>query len=199
MTDEIRPEDRLSPTRIRELLERATPGPWDGELPEDFTPTISEREANTELAAVLPDIVADWLRLNRAQTELRRLATIYDSIGFDKVIRILNGGFKMNKTLAEMAPDERAACVGLWADDGEKLVLIYAIKGDTAYVIHDVAQLKLGTRTLNIAPDPTLPRAWSPDGEAVGGRWEYIGRGRDKNNPYRPTLCRWTSHWEEME
>ena len=86
----------------------------------------------------------------------------------------------MAKTLADMTAEERANCVGMWAEmrsiwgiilgyEGKYVKLLCPtperVRSDRELVVHVHIDL---TRLL-----PDLPRAWTPDGEPVDGAWEY--------------------------
>ena len=76
----------LNETHIRELLEQATPGPWealfDNEAIETDTSTVLYNtdgavewgrniEHDVPLAALAPELAADWLRLRRELADFR--------------------------------------------------------------------------------------------------------------------------------
>ena len=89
-------------------------------------------------------------------------------------------------TLADMAPEQRAACVGMWCyifeqldeppvaegiiagyredDDGRTLVIIDHPHPDAG---------KWGHGLTEVVPRPDLPRAWNPDGTPRAWQWEH--------------------------
>lgn len=84
------------------------------------------------------------------------------------------------RTLADMTPQERARCRGMWCDfpdpDERTNLAIYV---DDSLKHHGFCELihegKLGTITLpeTLTPRPDLPRAWTPDGTPPAGEWEH--------------------------
>ena len=76
----------------------------------------------------------------------------------------------MTKTLADMTPEERAECVGMWAliegislaviaeaDETNTCVVTYPQwDGDSAVHLNEM-----------VTPRHDLPRAWTPDGEPI--------------------------------
>ena len=82
----------------------------------------------------------------------------------------------MTKTLADMTAEERADCVGMWADaPGEDLAIIAsASEPDVSWVFFPQSGGDSATLLdLFIAPRFDLPRAWTPDGEPVEMVKEY--------------------------
>ena len=104
----------LNENTIRELLERATPGPWNvatfnlyRATPIDYQDSV----ANRRLAARAPELAADWLRMREAlekqlnginlviamadmiqpQTEAQQTAITLGRDLCDDLTRILNG------------------------------------------------------------------------------------------------------------
>lgn len=83
----------------------------------------------------------------------------------------------MPKTLADMAPEQRANCIGMWCeypDTYDRLGIIYALDDeDDPWILRfDVRTEILGYDAKNIIPRFDLPRAWTPDGQPVPGEWE---------------------------
>lgn len=86
----------------------------------------------------------------------------------------------MPKTLADMTPQERAQCRGMWCDfpdpDERTNLAIYV---DDSLKHQGFCELihegEIGTLTLphNLTPRPDLPRAWAPNGTPPAGKWEY--------------------------
>lgn len=82
----------------------------------------------------------------------------------------------MTRTLADMTPEERAACVGRWCetsparglgiltriDDERQDCIVLAVDSGDSW-LHDLAE---------VTPRFDLPRAWTPEGEPVPGEWE---------------------------
>ncbi|MDK8808560.1 hypothetical protein QP983_10485, partial [Corynebacterium striatum] len=83
----------------------------------------------------------------------------------------------MPKTLADMTPEEREQCRGMWCEDEDGFLFVY--RGDhigrdwlavCAYP-EDVHESYLPLDYLT--PRPDLPRAWNPDGTPPAGEWEH--------------------------
>ncbi|WP_313678409.1 hypothetical protein [Corynebacterium stationis] len=83
----------------------------------------------------------------------------------------------MTKTLADMTAEEREECVGMWAEfrSTRGIILGYEagyvrllspnrVGGDREVISHTHIGLT------HLLPD--LPRAWTPDGKPVDGKWE---------------------------
>ena len=82
----------------------------------------------------------------------------------------------MSKTLADMTAEERADCVGMWADVARRTraVIINAKEQDYCWVIHPEDGGNVATcRNKMVNPRPDLPRAWTPDGQPVDMNKEY--------------------------
>ncbi|PXY04631.1 hypothetical protein [Corynebacterium striatum] len=83
----------------------------------------------------------------------------------------------MTKTLADMTPEQRANCIGMWCEYPniyDRLGIIYALddENDPWILRFDVRTEILGYDAKNIIPRFDLPRAWTPDGQPVPGEWE---------------------------
>ena len=105
------------------------------------------------------------------------------------------------KTLADMTPQERAQCRGMWCDfpdpDERTNLAIYV---DDSLKHQGFCELihegQLGTLTIaeNLTPRPDLPRAWAPDGTPPAGEWEHAhipGLGESTR--------RWVGEWKTIE
>ncbi|MCZ9300502.1 hypothetical protein [Corynebacterium marquesiae] len=85
----------------------------------------------------------------------------------------------MTKTLADMTEEERAECVGMWAETSNGLGIIiepFYTDGvlDTTVVFSLKPEVKIEQRiAAYTAPRYDLPRAWAPDGAPPQGEWEY--------------------------
>lgn len=83
-------------------------------------------------------------------------------------------------TLADLTPEERAECVGIWGNHtfwGQVLISItdgVQFRGVNVEVIRfiDGRPVREWARTSEVTPRPDLPRAWTPDGQPVPGEWE---------------------------
>ena len=103
------------------------------------------------------------------------------------------------RTLADMTPQERARCRGMWCDfpDPDERTYLAIYVGDSpnyqgfCELIHEG---QLGTLTIpeHLTPRPDLPRAWQADGTPPAGEWEHA---------HIPALGestrRWISSWEK--
>lgn len=114
-------------------------------------------------------------------------------------------------TLADMTPQERARCRGMWCDfpDPDERTYLAIYVGDSpnhqgfCELIHEG---QLGTLTIpeHLTPRLDLPRAWSPDGTPPAGQWEhaeYLGDYKGMTDVYHhdgdPTHRRWVGEWEQ--
>ena len=88
----------------------------------------------------------------------------------------------MTKTLADMTAEERAECVGMWADTtGQGLgVVVNATEPSDCWVLFPEDGGSVATcRNQRVTPRFDLPRAWTPDGEPeieqalAEETWEY--------------------------
>lgn len=73
----------------------------------------------------------------------------------------------MTKTLADMTPEERAECVGMWFLDPALGMLIYAgvdESNDHVFMQPTEPNYHWDKRLLQATPRTDLPRAWNPDG-----------------------------------
>ena len=113
----------------------------------------------------------------------------------------------MAKTLADMTPEERANCVGMWCDnlastaDNPQPVVLACVQGEQCWILHtdlngEWSRFPLGS----VSPRPDLPRVWTPDGEPeiaqalaeetyeyavqvkIGAKWLFLGRGTGGHN-----------------
>ncbi len=97
----------------------------------------------------------------------------------------------MPKTLADMAPEQRANCIGMWCEypnTYDRLGIIYALDDeDDPWILRfDVRTEILGYDAKNIIPRFDLPRAWTPDGQPVPGEWEdgHVAVSYDDPDPW---------------
>ena len=85
----------------------------------------------------------------------------------------------MSRTLADMTPEERKACVGLWCDNLASTakepapVVLACVQGERCWILHTDLHGEWSCFTLDVvAPRMDLPRVWTPNGEPVPGEWE---------------------------
>ncbi|ATW58453.1 hypothetical protein SEA_ZION_55 [Corynebacterium phage Zion] len=73
----------------------------------------------------------------------------------------------MTNTLANMTPDERPACVGMWCKMGENWLIIMWIDGDEVGLTSPAWTAPFFETAAKITPRFDIPRAWMPDGTPV--------------------------------
>ena len=120
------------------------------------------------------------------------------------------------KPLADMTPQERGQCRGMWCEDiyGDLFIYLGAPTGSTTY--DEETGAPMGTFIDPQEPDTIeaplaafasrldLPRAWQADGTPPAGEWEhaeYLGDYKGMTDVYYfdgdPTHRRWKGEWEE--
>lgn len=114
-------------------------------------------------------------------------------------------------TLADLTPEERAQCRGMWCDfpDPDERTNLAIYVGDSlrnqgfCELIHEG---QIGTLTIpeNLTPRYDLLRAWQADGTPPAGKWEhaeYLGDHKGMTDVYYfdgdPTHRRFVGEWEE--
>lgn len=113
-------------------------------------------------------------------------------------------------TLADLTPEERADCVGMWATVATERYPAVIVR---TYAADDVDYAQMLCPELNdyytsslatITPRDDLPRAWTPDGQPPAGEWEhaeYLGDHKGMTDVYYfdgdPTHRRFVGEWEE--
>ena len=111
----------------------------------------------------------------------------------------------MTKTLADMTAEERADCVGRWADAmGQGLgVIVNATELSDCWVLFPEDGGSVATcRNQRVTPRYDLPRAWTPDGapelaQALAEEtWEYSVQIKDHTGEWE-TATNIESHLEE--
>lgn len=97
----------------------------------------------------------------------------------------------MTRALADMTPDERADCVGMWFEGRfSDLVILSRVEDEAACV----SSPKGGWRwdkLPELTPRFDLPRVWTPTGEPVPGEWE--------DSPSEEHFHRWCARWEKKQ
>lgn len=79
----------------------------------------------------------------------------------------------MPKTLADMTPEERAECDGMWATYlGVKTGVILWSNNRSAYILFPDGRREQTCKNRDVIPRFDLPRAWEPDGTPVEVRGE---------------------------
>ena len=121
-------------------------------------------------------------------------------------------------TLADMTPEQREQCVGMWCDctDGEgiRTLVLHGISdnGKDAIFVNPAVvgggrgpswTIKSFGHLVTLRPD--LPRAWQPDGTPVNGHWEHEsdriighGGGTVRTITSRRFVGEWEGEWEEV-
>ena len=92
------------------------------------------------------------------------------------------------RTLADMTPAERDACVGMWCERRDADLAIISAVEDMAVVVFPRAGGWRWDNLSNLTPRMDLPRAWTPGGKPVPGEWD------DDNG--RNAMRRFQSEWE---
>lgn len=116
-------------------------------------------------------------------------------------------------TLDKLTPEQRAQCVGRWADAHGQTWVIFKVYGETCTLI-DPDYGFSSMLNKNVTPRPDLPRAWTPQGQPVPMRTEYGGDEWDPDleEPFHwplddsNTCCqdierthrRFVTKWEEL-
>lgn len=86
----------------------------------------------------------------------------------------------MVRTLADMTPEERQSCVGMWCDNLVSTakepvpVVLACVQGKQCCILHPDLRGEWSCFSLGIvSPRFDLPRAWNPDGTPVPAtEWE---------------------------
>lgn len=121
---------------------------------------------------------------------------------------------KQPRTLADMTPEEREQCRGMWADDSSaprnQVIICEIITPNLIRCICPTQhEYVLGFPSEDITPRFDLPRAWNPDGTPVDADpEEYTTDGRSRVYlegiekvafPPGTRVRRWVSDWEAVE
>lgn len=117
----------------------------------------------------------------------------------------------MPKTLADMTPEQRANCIGMWCEYPSaygRLGIIYDLDdGSDPWILRfDVRTEILGYDAKDVIPRFDLPRAWNPDGTPPTGKWETCdsidifldGIGTPTGHAYSKTTRRFITEWETI-
>lgn len=99
-------------------------------------------------------------------------------------------------TLADLTPEKRTKCSGMWCETAISKALVIYVADDQdnkerAVVVNPRSQFRTVIPLHALAPRPDLPRAWTPDGTPPAGEWEYAeipGLGESTQ--------RWVGEWE---
>lgn len=112
------------------------------------------------------------------------------------------------RTLADMTPQERARCRGMWCEIdtpvGPELAIYDQSRWTKEPTLFEPEYGYFETDLSKVTPRPDLPRAWQADGQPPAGEWEhaeYLGDYKGMTNVYHfdgePTHRRWVGEWEE--
>ena len=110
------------------------------------------------------------------------------------------------RTLADMTPQERAECVGMWGQHRTLgLVIISTTDGiqsrginvEIVRFLHDDRPIITWEPTNSIIPRDDLPRAWQADGQPPAGEWEYRPEQLETWGEWKPIAV--TTNKDEAE
>lgn len=126
-------------------------------------------------------------------------------------------------TLADMTPQERAECVGMWCDvtnasvNEDKPVVLCSDKEVNGVLpvyipwvtasFYPTEEGVSGWPADGLAPRFDLPRAWNPDGQPPAGKWENdytdsdgstLTTGEDLDVGPHQEVRRFVTEWEEI-
>lgn len=108
-------------------------------------------------------------------------------------------------TLADMTPEQRQQCVGMWATnlnytgDGESVGVIACVQHGCVWLIHTCLHGEWSVFSVDsVSPRPDLPRAWNPDGTPPAGQWDYRWLNDDGTPQYGPNERYWVGEWEDV-
>ncbi|HCG2982329.1 TPA: hypothetical protein NJV69_002569 [Corynebacterium striatum] len=109
----------------------------------------------------------------------------------------------MTKTLAELAPEQRTECVGMWCEypnTRDRLGIIYTLDDDNdPWILRfDVRTEILGYDAKEVIPRFDLPRAWNPDGTPVSREWEYAVQYLTPGG-WEYSRESWDCRWQDSE
>lgn len=81
------------------------------------------------------------------------------------------------KTLADMTPQERAQCQGMWCEIdtpmGTELAIYDQLRWTKEPTLLEPEYGYFEADLSKVTPRPDLPRAWAPDGTPPAGEWEH--------------------------
>ena len=112
-------------------------------------------------------------------------------------------------TLADMTPEERAHCRGMWGDVetpvGTEMAIYDQSRWGQEPTLFEPGYGHFEADFSKATPRFDLPRAWNPDGTPPAvGQWEhaeYLGDYKGMTDVYHydgdPTHRRFVSEWEE--
>lgn len=110
-------------------------------------------------------------------------------------------------TLADLTPEERSQCRGMWCEDEDGKLCIYRADHMHDWLAICIYPDRVGVFAAKydlVTLRPDLPRAWAPDGQPPAGEWEhaeYLGDYKGMSDVYHldgaPTHRRWVGSWEE--
>ena len=119
----------------------------------------------------------------------------------------------MTKTLADMTPEERDQCVGMWCDTPRGTFVLFKRMFEDVELGWSLIMPKDGFKVdypnSDITPRFDLPRAWNPDGSPLQATRETItgfdgmyldapGGGLFLTSP-GTIYQRWIIDWQEVE
>lgn len=99
------------------------------------------------------------------------------------------------KTLADMTPQERAQCRGMWCEEKDGFMCIYmgadATPEQTGVFAYPASMNAMRTFLNRVIPRPDLPRAWAADGQPPAGQWQRLS-----DPHFQQEQRRWVGEWE---
>ena len=115
------------------------------------------------------------------------------------------------RTLADMTPEERDECIGMWVETQAfnqprlGIFLDWLAQRNEAIILRTDNRQKFLTHLHKLIPRFDLPRAWNPDGTPVDADPEeytvtsYSHLAGKTSLPPGTTVRRWVSDWEVVE
>lgn len=118
----------------------------------------------------------------------------------------------MTKTLADMTPQEREECVGMWCSYNNGIGTQCAVlampdmkntymgeERTAKLIMPHMKGIAIYRHWSSITPRHDLPRAWQPDGTPPKGEWAEVNMEDAWTLPMEnPTHRRWQGQWEEL-
>lgn len=104
-------------------------------------------------------------------------------------------------TLADMTPQERAQCRGMWCVDKHGPLCIYMgddqVWEELGICTYPASAIAMRAKLENLIPRPNLPRAWTMEGEPPAGEWQTAKAkiALNENAKYDPEQNVITAEW----
>lgn len=114
-------------------------------------------------------------------------------------------------TLADLTPEERAQCQGMWCvyetpAGEERAIYEKTQSGAPVSMLFEPGYGRFEAENENITPRADLPRAWAPNGQPPAGKWDddytdsdgiTLTTGEDLDLGPHQEVRRWIGEWEE--